>query len=70
METIQIPHVELVDIFGRNLGIFDEDPNWWQKVNSKSEKNEIYLDSNNEKIVSQNVDAESSDLNKTAITGI
>ncbi len=64
METIQIPHVELVDIFGRNLGVFDEDPHWWKNVNPKLDPssalhapvavtttNELSLDANNEKVL-------------------
>lgn len=41
MEVIRIPEVSLVDATGRRIGIYSEDPDWWQTL--KAKQNEILL---------------------------
>jgi hypothetical protein len=38
MELIRIPQVSLVDATGRNIGVYTEDPDWWQQLKQKNEK--------------------------------
>ena len=32
MEVIRIPQVGLIDATGRNIGIYSDNPDWWQKL--------------------------------------
>jgi ankyrin repeat protein len=32
MELISIPNVSLVDASGRSIGVYTDDPNWWQQL--------------------------------------
>lgn len=41
MEVIRIPQVSLVDATGRRIGVYSEDPDWWQTL--KSKQNDIVL---------------------------
>ncbi|RMZ97637.1 Transient receptor potential cation channel subfamily V member 6, partial [Brachionus plicatilis] len=41
MEVIRIPQVSLVDATGRRIGVYSEDPDWWQTL--KAKQNEILL---------------------------
>lgn len=35
METIRVPQVALVDSSGQSIGVYDDDPGWWQQLNKK-----------------------------------
>jgi hypothetical protein len=35
MEIIRIPQVSLVDGTGRKIGVYDDDPDWWQQLKLK-----------------------------------
>ena len=35
MEIIRIPQVSLVDGTGRKIGVYSEDPDWWQQLKLK-----------------------------------
>ncbi|CAF0893285.1 unnamed protein product [Brachionus calyciflorus] len=35
MEVIRIPQVSLVDGTGRRIGVYSEDPDWWQQLKAK-----------------------------------
>ena len=39
METIRIPHVSLVDATGRRIGVYTDDPDWWQQLKLKHQNN-------------------------------
>lgn len=41
MKQIQIPHVSLVDASGNHVGTYDDDPDWWHKLqlHSNNENN-------------------------------
>ena len=36
MEMIRIPHVSLVDATGRRIGVYSDDPDWWQQLKLRS----------------------------------
>jgi hypothetical protein len=36
MEVIRIPQVSLVDSAGKSIGVYTDDPDWWQKLQTKS----------------------------------
>jgi len=38
MEVIRIPQVSLVDTFGRDIGVYTEDPDWWQRLKDNNFK--------------------------------
>ena len=35
MEVIRIPNVGLIDATGRNIGVYSDDPSWWQKLKTE-----------------------------------
>lgn len=35
MEVIRIPQVSLVDATGRRIGVYTDDPDWWQQLKLK-----------------------------------
>jgi len=35
MEVIRIPQVSLVDSAGKSIGVYTDDPDWWQKLQTK-----------------------------------
>jgi len=47
MEVIRIPQVRLVDAFGKDIGVYTDDPDWWQRLKNKS-FNEIEQEKSNE----------------------
>ena len=42
MEIIRIPQVSLVDLTGRKIGVYSEDPDWWQQLKIK-QRNKTHL---------------------------
>ena len=51
MEVIRIPQVSLVDATGRRIGVYTDDPDWWQQLKLKHQNNQLAItngpDSNN-----------------------
>jgi ankyrin repeat protein len=41
MEVIRIPEVSLVDATGRRIGVYTDDPDWWQQLKQKQNQNMI-----------------------------
>lgn len=41
MEVIRIPEVSLVDATGRRIGVYTDDPDWWQQLKQKDQSNMI-----------------------------
>ena len=39
MEVIRIPQVSLVDATGRRIGVYSDDPDWWQQLKLKHQNN-------------------------------
>ena len=37
MEVIRIPQVSLVDASGKNIGVYTDNPDWWQRLKKKHE---------------------------------
>lgn len=35
MEFIRIPQVSLVDASGKRIGVYTDDPDWWQQLKLK-----------------------------------
>jgi hypothetical protein len=48
MEVILVPHVSLVDITGKRLGNYNDDPGWWQQTQNNSNNNVIITASHTE----------------------
>ena len=44
MEVIRIPQVNLVDAHGKDIGVYTDDPDWWQKLIDKKLKKMIKND--------------------------
>jgi ankyrin repeat protein len=42
MEVIRVPHVSLVDCFGKKLGTYSDSPAWWGEIQTKT-KHDIVL---------------------------
>lgn len=40
MEVIRIPEVSLVDATGRRIGVYNDNPDWWQKLKAKQQQNQ------------------------------
>ena len=38
MEVIRIPQVNLVDAHGKDIGVYTDDPDWWQKLRDRKLK--------------------------------
>lgn len=43
MHTLHIPQVSLVDAYGKYLGYYKDQPDWWQNVQLNQKKSEEYL---------------------------
>jgi ankyrin repeat protein len=44
MEVIRIPQVSLVDATGRKIGVYSDDPDWWQQLKLKHQAAEAITD--------------------------
>ena len=40
METISVPQVTLVDSSGKSVGVYNDDPGWWQVLKQRLDSNE------------------------------
>jgi ankyrin repeat protein len=51
MEVIRIPEVSLVDATGRQIGVYTDDPDWWQQL--KQKQNQKMITENGEQALSK-----------------
>ena len=40
METISVPQVTLVDSSGKSVGVYNDDPGWWQQLKKRFDSND------------------------------
>lgn len=52
MEIIRIPKVSLVDGTGKKIGVYADDPDWWQRL--KQKKNKKNLSKNHQHMIIEN----------------
>jgi hypothetical protein len=45
MEIIRIPQVSLVDATGKRIGVYTDDPDWWQQLKLKHQSHQINMNS-------------------------
>ena len=64
MEVIRIPQVSLVDSTGRRIGVYTDDPDWWQQLKLKHHKQNALTNNASSQLAIQN----SSNLNQIGTT--